>query len=76
MTARAALYYLWHKYVHETRYDNYQMDMLRVSASAYLKQPPDRYYELTEGKRHQQKSNIEYTVNDVVDMFAGTGKLA
>ena len=73
MQARASLLYIWNKYIHEYRYDNYQMDMLRLIASAYLKQPPERYHDMiAESKKAKEK---EYTVNDVVDMFAGKGKL-
>lgn len=76
MRAKAALYYVWHKYTYEVRYDNYQMDMLRLIASAYLKEPPPRYYDIIESpKNKNHKKTINYTVNDVVDMFAGKGKL-
>jgi len=73
MAASAAMYYLWHKYIYEYQRDNYEMDMLRAIASAYLKEPPTRYYDMiADGKKPKEK---EYTVNDVVDMFAGTGVL-
>jgi len=79
MTPKAALFYIWHKYVHETRYDNYHMDMLRISASSKLKNPDSvpRYSDLTDPKRYRiKKQKEDYTVQDVVDMFAGRGKLA
>lgn len=84
MRAQAALYYLWHKYRHETTYDNYHMDMLRISAASKIKNPDSlpRYSELIRPQKQykQLKSgeyavNKVYDVNDVVDMFAGKGRL-
>lgn len=75
MSAKASTHYLYNKYVHEMRRDNYEMDMLRLIASAYMKEPPPRYFNLLDAKQTSKTKHIEYDVNDVVDMFRGTGKL-
>lgn len=50
--------------------DNYEMDMLRLIASAYMKKPPERYFDITKklGKPQKQDNrNSQEMMQDLID---------
>ena len=66
MSVRSAILYIESKYVHEMCRDNYHMDMLRLTASAYMKEPPQRYFDLLYPKHNRQESRREKSGEEIL----------
>lgn len=77
MPLGALNFYLINKHIHETRRDNYMADMARFAAWSNVKDGDrvlPRYSDLAQ--RKPSKEAQSFTIDDVLDMFEGKGKLA
>lgn len=73
MPARSALFYVQHKYVHETLRDRYIADMLWAPASGMVFKESKRYHELIappKFKRQEEKSGSEI-ISETIAKFKG-----